>query len=178
MYSPPAQQLDNSLLETISWPLRSLAQALGLSRSLAAAVVQSGLKVAGLLGFLAAWLLQFRRVRSLETLLLAWTWVLLFYPLIASGWYWPWYATWAVCLAALVIEGDRRADAPRSALLLPAGTREVTIATLLLAGGSLTLYAFLPLYSSSIYGYRALIALGPAAAFLLISVWRYRQAVK
>jgi hypothetical protein len=175
-YSPPAQQLDNSLLETVSWPLRSLAQALGLSRSQAATLIQGGLKVGGLLGFLAVWLLQFRRVRSLETLLLAWAWVLLFYPLTASGWYWPWYATWAVCLAALVVEGGR-ADAPRSAPLAT-GTDEVAIATLLLAGGSLTLYAFLPLYSSSIYGYRALIALGPAAAFLLISGWRHWQAVK
>jgi hypothetical protein len=61
---------------------------------------------------------------------------------------------------------------------LSSGTREVTSAVLLLAGGSLTLYAFLPLYSSSIYGYRALIALGPASAFLLIASWRHWQAAK
>ena len=173
LYSPPAQQLDNSLLEMISWPLRSLEQALGLSPVTAAAVTLTGLKVLGLLAFLVVWLVQLGRVRGLESLLLAWAWVLLCYAVIASGWYWPWYATWAVCLVALVADFDTRETAAPSPPTIPLSSSAVaTIAALLLAGGSLTLYAFLPLYASPIYGYRALLALGPATVFLLLCDWR------
>ena len=170
LYSPPAQQLDNSLLEMMSWPLRSLEQALGLSHVTAAALTLTGLKVLGLLAFLVIWLVQLGRVRGLESLLVAWAWVLLSYAVIASGWYWPWYATWAVCLAALVAEVEPRDGDASSAA--------VVIAALLLAGGSLTLYAFLPLYASPVYGYRALLALGPAAGFLLLYGWRFLRSVK
>ena len=54
-------------------------------------------------------------------------------------------------------------------------SNDLAIAALLLAGGSLALYAFLPLYSTSIYGYRAFLALGPAAGYLLWRGWRKRQ---
>ncbi|MGO8946782.1 MAG: hypothetical protein ACLQUY_03770 [Ktedonobacterales bacterium] len=174
LYSPPAEQLDNSLLEAVSWPLRSLIQALGVPGGSAAAVTVSGLKVAGLVVFLAIWLVQLWRVRSLETLLYAWIWVLLGYLLVASGWYWPWYATWAVALVALVAGFDIKDDTSSTSADYLAGIGTATLATLLLAGGSLVLYGFLPLYSTPIYGYRALVALGPAAIYLLIRGWRCR----
>src|SRR5262249_36863502 len=51
LYSPPAQQLDNSLLELLHWPLRALAQALGVGRDLVAPTVDTGVKLAGLAAF-------------------------------------------------------------------------------------------------------------------------------
>ena len=174
LYSPPAQHLDNSLLEAVSWPLRSLAQGFGSPGSTAATVTTAGLKVAGLLVFLIIWLVQLLRVRTLETLLYAWVWVILGYLLVASGWYWPWYATWAVSLVALVAGFDITDDASGGFSRVLPGIGTATLTTLLLAAGSLALYGFLPLYSTAIYGYRALITLGPAAMCLLILGWRRR----
>jgi alpha-1,6-mannosyltransferase len=159
LFSPPAQQLNNSLLESISWPLRSLTQGLlGLSVDAARTLVDTTLKAAALLVFLILWLREFRRARSLEGMLRAWGWVLLWYVLVASGWFWPWYVTWAVAIVALL---------PWTSL---------TTATLLLAGGSLTLYGFLPLHAAAIYGYRSVVAFGPALGYLLWLEWsRYRH---
>jgi hypothetical protein len=155
LYSPPAQSLDNSLAEAISWPLRGLAQGLlGLSSSSARGVVDTLLKVGALGLFVGLWLWEFRRARDLEGLLAAWGWVLVWYALVASGWFWPWYVTWAVAVVAL---------APWSAL---------SRVTLLLAGGSLALYAFLPLQSAPFYGDRSVVVFGPALAYLL---WEVRQ---
>jgi hypothetical protein len=150
-------------------------EALGTPQGVAATFSLSGLKVVGVVVFLGIWLVELFRVGSLKTLLYAWICIILGYLLIASGWYWPWYATWAVALAALVIGFGIEADTSSSSSLIepsPAGVRTVTTATLLLAGGSVVLYGFLPLYASPIYGYRALIALGPAAVYLLIRVSR------
>jgi hypothetical protein len=170
VYSPPAQHLDNSLLDAVSWPVRSLLEAMGASPGTAAAVSLGGLKVAGIVVFTGIWLVELFRVRSLKTLLYAWVGVILGYLLIASGWYWPWYATWAVALTALVVGFGLDAGTSSSLAreVTPAAVRTVMIATLLLAGGSLVLYGFLPLYASPIYGYRALVALAPAAVYLLI----------
>ena len=156
LYSPPAQQLDNSLLEAISWPLRSLAQAVG-ARGATAALVENGLKLLGLAGFALVWLAQFRRARTLSGMVEAWAWALFGYVTIASGWFWPWYVTWVVALVAL----------------LPWGT--LSVAALLLAGGVLTLYAFLPLYAAPVYGFRALLAFGPALGYLAWRWWRGRH---
>jgi len=159
LYSPPAQQLDNSLLEVLHWPLRGFAQALGVNRAVAAPIVDTGLKLAGLAAFFALWLRQLRQVRSLEGLLAAGAWALLAYVVVASGWFWPWYVTWTVALVAL----------------LPWG--EVCVAALLLAGGALTLYAFQPLYSAGVYGLRALLIFGPAVAYLTLRHWRPLQSL-
>ena len=69
-------------------------------------------------------------------LLVAWGWVLVWYALVASGWFWPWYVTWAVawCRSGPMEHAQPGHAAP--------------------GGGPLTLYAFLPLHSSPIYGYR------------------------
>jgi hypothetical protein len=149
LYSPPAQQLDNSLLEAVSWPLRDLFQLVGVSRHAAAGIVDTGLKVVGLLAFALLWLRELRRVRDVDGMLTGWGRVLLGYVLVASGWFWPWYATWSVAIVAL----------------LPWG--ELTVAALLLSGGVLTLYAFLPLFAAPVYGLRAYIAFGPAVVYLL-----------
>src|SRR5579859_15624 len=159
-YSPPAQQLDNSLLEVLQWPLRALAQALGMSRAGAASLVQSGLKITGLLAFFAIWLWHLRRVRDLNGLLRAWAWVLFWYVVVASGWFWPWYVTWAIALVAL----------------LPWG--ELSGAALLLAGGVLTLYAFLPLYAAPVYGVRAWLAFMPALGYLAWRRWDGKSLVR
>lgn len=150
-FSPPAQQLDNSLPEALSWPLRALVQAFGASRSGAAAFVDTGLKGVVLAAFVAFWLLALRRVRDLESMLATWGWVLFAYVAVASVWFWPWYVTWPLALAALLPWGG------------------FTVATLLLAGGALTLYAFLPLYAAPVYGLRAWLVFGPALLYLL---WR------
>jgi hypothetical protein len=156
-YSPPAQQLDNSLLEVLQWPLRALAQGLGISHAAAAPIVGTGLKLAGGGVFFVLWLRQLRTVRNRESLLAAQAWALLAYVVVASGWFWPWYVTWMVALAAL----------------LPWGALSVT--TLLLAGGALTLYAFQPLYAAGVYGLRALLIFGPALAYLMLHRWLPRR---
>jgi alpha-1,6-mannosyltransferase len=160
LFSPPAQQLDNSLLESLSWPLRWLAEGVGLTHAAAKSLVETGLKVAALLAFLALYLWEFRRARTLSGMLAGWGWVLLWYALVASGWFWPWYVTWAVGVVALCAWG------------------RLSVATLLLAGGALTLYGFLPLQSAPIYGYRSLIAFGPALIYLLWQAWRNREALR
>ncbi len=149
LYSPPAQQLDNSLLDTVSWPLRALAQALGVPAATAGALTQTALKALALLAFLGLWLAQLRRATSLTGTIASWAWALFWYVTVASGWFWPWYVTWVVALAALLAPG------------------ELVVAALLLAGGALTLYAFLPLYTAPVYGFRSLFAFGPALGYLL-----------
>lgn len=159
LYSPPTQQLDNSLLESLSWPLRAVAQAIGFPRATAASLIEIGLKLAALVVFLLLWLRELRRARDLPAMLMAWGWMLFWYVVIASGWFWPWYVTWVVALAAL----------------LPWGM--LSEATLLLAGGALTLYAFLPLYAAPIYGVRAWLAFGPALLYLAWRGWqRWRSS--
>jgi hypothetical protein len=94
-----------------------------------------------------------RRTRTLEGTLLAWGWALVWYALIASGWFWPWYVTWVVAVAAVA----------------PWGRLQVTAQ--LLAGGALTLYGFLPLQAAGVYGYRSLVVFGPALLYLLYHLW-------
>jgi hypothetical protein len=152
LFSPPAQQLDNSLIEAISWPLRWLAQsALGMNVAQAKSLVGTTLKAGALLIFTALWLAEFRRTRTLAGTLTAWTWALLWYALIASGWFWPWYVTWVVALAAIAPWGERG---------------RLQVATALMAGGALTLYGFIPLQAAPIYGYRSFVAFGPVLAYL------------
>ncbi len=160
LFSPPAQQLNNSLHESISWPLRWLAQGmLHLSTAAARALVDTSLKVGALVIFVVLWLRELRRARSLEGMLAAWGWALLWYVLVASGWFWPWYVTWALAVVALL------------------EPRRLTIAALLTAGGALTLYAFLPLHASPLYGYRSVVAFGPVLGYLAITAWRRRSAL-
>jgi hypothetical protein len=84
--------------------------------------------------------------------------VMLWYAMVASGWFWPWYVTWVVALAATA----------------PWGRLQVVAA--LLAGGAVTLYGFLPLQASPVYGYRALLVFGPALGYLVWLAWRARPA--
>ena len=148
LLSPPAQQLGNSPAEAISWPLRALAQAVGLSADAARNLVDTGLKALGLVIFAALWLREFRRARTLDGMLTAWGWTLLWYVLVASGWFWPWYVTWAVAIVALT------------------PWRLLAQVTVLLAAGVLTLYTFQSLYALGVYGYRSLVAFGPALIVL------------
>ncbi|HEY7092066.1 MAG TPA: glycosyltransferase family 39 protein [Ktedonobacterales bacterium] len=160
LFSPPAQQLDNSLLESLSWPLRWLAEGVGLTHTAAKSLVESLLKALALLAFLALYLWEFRRARTLPGMLAGWGWILLWYALVASGWFWPWYVTWAVGVVALCAWG------------------RLSMATLLLAGGALTLYGFLPLQSSPVYGYRSLVVFGPALVYLIRQAWMRRDALR
>jgi hypothetical protein len=160
LLSPPAQQLGNSPAEALSWPLRSLVQAVGFSADAARNLVDTGLKVIGLLLFAALWLREFRRVRNLESMLIAWGWALLWYVLVASGWFWPWYVTWAVAIVAL---------APWGLLAR---------ATLVLSAGVLTLYTFQSLHALGIYGYRSLVAFGPAIGVLALVFSRRRGWIR
>ncbi len=158
LFSPPAQQLDNSLLEAISWPMRWLAQAaLGLSVSQARTVVETGLKALALLAFVALWLWEMRRTRTLEGVFSAWGWALVWYALVASGWFWPWYVTWALVVATFAPWG------------------RLPVVAQLLAGGVLILYGFQPLHAAGAYGYRSLLAFGPTVAYLTYSL---REAMR
>jgi alpha-1,6-mannosyltransferase len=150
LLSPPAQQLGNSPIEALSWPLRSLAQVVGFSADAARNLVDTGLKAAGLLIFAVLWLREFRRVRDLPGMLDAWGWTLLWYVLVASGWFWPWYVTWGVAVVALT------------------PWRLLARVTVLLSAGVLTLYTFQSLYALGIYGYRSLVAFGPALVALAL----------
>jgi hypothetical protein len=154
LYSPPAQQLDNSPLEALSYPLRALLQVVGVGHARAGKLAENWLKLLGLLAFALVWLRLLARVRDLESMLAGWAWALFAYVVIASGWFWPWYVTWVVAFVALLPWSD------------------LTVATLLLAGGSLILYGFQPLYDAPVYGLRAYLAFGPAVGYLL---WRWRR---
>jgi hypothetical protein len=158
LFSPPAQQLDNSLIEAVSWPLRWVAQsALGMSLAQAKSLAETALKAVALLVFIALWLTEFRRTRTLTGTLTAWAWALLWYALIASGWFWPWYVTWVVALAAVAPWGERG---------------RLQAAAALMAGGALTLYGFIPLQAAPIYGFRSFVAFGPVVAYLGYQIWR------
>ena len=155
--SPPAQQLDNSLMDMVSWPLASLVGALGVTEP--RLHVTSTLKVLGALGFAAVWCWQLVR-RAPHDYLTAWTWALLGYLVLASGWFWPWYVTWPLIVIAL-----RPLD-------------RLTYAVVLLAASVLTIYSFLPLLSTPIYGYRSVLAFGPALGYLAWTWWHARTTPK
>ncbi|MBA3826379.1 MAG: hypothetical protein H0X24_21070, partial [Ktedonobacterales bacterium] len=88
-------------------------------------------------------------------------WALLGYLVLASGWFWPWYATWPLAIVAL-----RPLD-------------RLTRATVLLSNGVLVLYAFLPLTAAPIFGLRAIVAFGPALGYLAWGWWqRHTQEIR
>ena len=154
--SPSAQQIGNSPMDMISWPLRSLVGAIThLPPSSVRVGVVTTLKVLGSLGFLAVWLWQLLRNAASDRYT-AWAWVLLAYLVLASGWFWPWYATWPLIIAAL-----RPLD-------------RLTTTILLLTNGVLLLYGFLPLTASPLYGLRAICAFGPALGYLGWQWWHAR----
>lgn len=157
--SPPAERLTNSWEDGISVPLQWLAQRpFGLTSAQAFDFVGMLLKVLGLGLFVVLWLREFRRANGLMGTLEAWAWVLLWYVAVASGWFWPWYVTWVVVVVALL---------PWS---------ELSLATLLLAGGVLILYLYKPLLGDVTYGWRSLLAFGPALGYLLGRAVLRRQA--
>jgi hypothetical protein len=158
LYAPPTQELENSLVEAISWPVRwGLAWLFGLSAEDSGTLASVPLKVLTGLLFLLLWLRLFPKIRTRRTLLEAWWWAVWFYLVIASGWFLPWYVTWLLVLAAL------------------RPTNKLLIATELLAGGVLVIYAMDPLTASPVYGLRSLLAFGPALGYLLWQRQRARQ---
>jgi hypothetical protein len=158
LYAPPTQELENSLVEAISWPVRwGLAWLFGLSPADSGVIASVLLKVLTGLLFLLLWLRLFPTVRSRKSLLGAWWWTIWLYLVIASGWFLPWYVTWLLVLAAL----------------RPAG--KLLIATELLAGGVLVIYAMDPLTAAPFYGLRSLLAFGPALGYLLWQRHRARE---
>ncbi len=154
--SPPAQSLQNSLSEMVSWPLRWLTvAATHSSPSRVRGAVITTLKLLGIAAFAAVGGWQLWR-RARRDVLGAAGWVLLGYLVLASGWFWPWYAIWPLAVVAL-----RPLD-------------RLTRATVLLSNGVLLLYAFLPLTASPIFGLRAIVAFGPALGYLAWDWWRGR----
>jgi hypothetical protein len=148
--SPPAERLTNSWAETLSFPLQNLAETpFGLTPAAAFDLVGRLLKVVALVAFVVLWLRQFRRAKGLTGTLEAWAWALLWYVAVASGWFWPWYITWLVVVVALL---------PWS---------ELSMATLLLAGGVLLLYMLKPFAGDLWYSYRCIPAFAPALGYLL-----------
>ncbi len=105
----------------------------------------------GLFAALGVWAVLRRAPRDV---LAACVWMLLGYLVLMSDWFWPWYLTWPLVLVAL-----RPLD-------------RLTAGTLLLAGGSLTIYPFLPASATLAYGFRALLAFGPGLSYLLLGALR------
>ncbi len=158
LYSPPAERLGNSWQEAIYWPLQLFLQTpVGVPSSVAIDIVLTALKTISLVVFFVLWLRQFRRAQGITGTFESWAWVLMWYVLVASGWFEPWYVTWLVPLVAIL---------PWS---------ELSVATVLLAGGVLLLYAFRPLGTAFIYGYRTIFAFGPAVAYLIVTARRRRR---
>ncbi len=155
--SPPAQSIDNSPMDMISWPIGWLVASV-THRADSHALVVAALKLAGLAA-LAAFLVALIARRAPRDQYDAWGWALFVYVTVASGWFWPWYVTWPLAIVAL-----RPFD-------------QLTIATLLLSVGALTLYGFLPVTASPLYGLRALVAFGPALGYLAWS-WRRGSAME
>jgi hypothetical protein len=148
--SPPAQSLINSPLEALSWPVSWLIAA--LSGHPARAFTVNLMKTLGNLAFFAVWGYLLAR-RTACDIWGTWAWALLAYLTLASGWFWPWYVTWPLALVAL-----RSFD-------------RLTISVMLLAGGVLTLYGFMPLTASPLFGFRSVIAFGPALGYLAWTWW-------
>jgi hypothetical protein len=156
--SPPAQMLDNSLMDSVSWPLRSLIGTVGhLNTTEAASLTINGLRLAGVLAFGAIYAVLLLR-RAPTDLSGACVLAMLAYLVIGTGWFWPWYATWPLALAAL-----RRWDA-------------VTNGAVILAGSVLLLYSFQSLMALPIYGYRSLLAFGPLLGYGIWHWWRLRSS--
>lgn len=156
VFSPPALHITNSLMDAVSWPLSWLARDF-IHGPAARADTITVLKALGVLCFLAIWAVQLLR-RAGHDIYGAWSWALVGYLVLASGWFWPWYATWPLAVVAL-----RPLD-------------RLSRAVLVLAGGVLTLYGFLPVTAAPIFGYRAFVAFGPALAYLAWDWHRERRA--
>ncbi len=147
-YSPPAQKLENSPMEALTWSLRWIADGLtGTSSALVHGDITLALKAIGILLFVAFWLFLMRQRADMDVMS-AWGWTLLASLALLSGWFWPWYATWPLVIIAL-----RPLD-------------RLSRAALLLAGGVLAMYAFFPLVAAPVYGFRSIIGFGPALGYL------------
>ncbi len=161
LHSPPTQRIDNSLLDLlvrfIPWPLSAL---LHKSRFILRKEYLPLFKDTGIVAFALAWLWAlFQRVP--RDLLAACAWALASYIVLASAWFWPWYVTWPLAFVAL----------------RPLGRQSLSV--LLLAGGVLSIYAFLPDRASLAFGLRALFAFGPAIAYVgLARSAQVRHAVR
>ena len=149
--SPPAQQLGNSLMDTLSWPLRWVVQEIThSSTSTSGTITITLLRLLGTTAFLGVWVWQFLRTTP-TTIATRSLWIILAYLMLGTGWFWPWYATWPLIIVAL-----RPFD-------------RLTIAIMLFAGGALTLYGFLPLLSSPLFGARSLLIFLPAIVWLYVT---------
>jgi hypothetical protein len=158
IYSPPAQNLQDSLLELVDWPLRRVVAALthwptATSDQLASTI----LKVLASLFFLVLWLRLVPTARSWAGVLKAWWWAIFWYLVIASGYFAPWYVTWLLALAVLY------------------PFAEFAVPTQLLAAGVLVLYPLYTVPSSPLHGSRAILAFGPALLYVLWYHYRHRK---
>ncbi|HUS17122.1 MAG TPA: hypothetical protein VM536_19155 [Chloroflexia bacterium] len=112
--------------------------------------------VAGALVLALTW-----QARDTRTLVRGWGWLLVAYLLIGAMWFWPWYVTWFLPMAALLGPGRLRN------------------AGVLYAIGGLALYALAPTLAApldGLEGYVPLICFGPVAAYLLRAVWQDQRA--
>ena len=158
IYSPPAQNLQDSLLEVIDWPLRRLiAVFTHWSPAMSDQAASTILKGLAILVFLVLWLRLFSAVRSWGGVLKAWWWVMFWYLVIASGYFAPWYVTWLLAIAVLY------------------PFAEFAIPTQLLAAGVLILYPLYTVPSSPLHGVRAILAFGPALLYVLWYHYRHRK---
>ena len=158
IYSPPAQNLQDSLLELVDWPLRRMVAAVThWPTATSDQVASTILKVLASLLFLVLWLRLFPAARSWSGVLKAWWWAMFWYLVIASGYFTPWYITWLLAIAVLY------------------PIAEFAVPTQLLAAGVLILYPLYTVPSSPLHGIRALLAFGPALLYVLWYHYRRRK---
>lgn len=114
-------------------------------------------KVLRLLGgglFVLVWLWWAWQIRSLDLLVRGWAWVLFTYVVFSSIWFWPWYVTWFVALAALL------------------DWRRTALTALVFSASVVLLYVTYPTEKPPLLleRYRALLLFGPPLVYLALTM--------
>jgi hypothetical protein len=103
--SAAASRYGNSFLQLVYLGARALLRLIPpATRS--DELASEGVKLIGRLAFAGCWLVWTWRARDTASWLRGVFWILFAYLVLATPWFWPWYATWLVALGAIV--GGRR----------------------------------------------------------------------
>jgi hypothetical protein len=105
-------------------------------------------------------LLQIRKARTFRGMLLAAGWIAIIYLTVGANWYWPWYASWPLTVAAFI------------------GPGRFWNAAQILAISSMAIYAVFPPLPPPLHDlaeYTGLIVVVPPLGYLLWSYIRERR---
>ncbi len=107
--------------------------------------------------FLVIFGMQTWRARTFPRMVVAWGWIAFVYVTVGAVWFWPWYVSWLVVIAALV------------------GPGRLFNATQILSLSSMVLYATYWRGDHTFVewaGYRPLLMLGPPLIYAIVAWWR------